>query len=138
MTQSESKFREYLKKCFEDPKLYVRKLPDKKQTGLATGLGLPDYLVIYQTIVLFFEVKMSSNKKSFPLSDISESQFIEFNKIVDAGGILYIAIYVNKELYIISYRNIQILQHLTNEKSISIEQLDKWRVKWSQIKSSQP
>jgi recombination protein U len=138
MTQSESKFREYLKKCFEDPKLYIKKLPDKKQIGLATGLGLPDYLVIYQSIVLFFEVKMSSNKKSFPLSDISESQFIEFNKIIDAGGTIYLAIYVNKELYIINYKSIQILQHLTNEKSISIEQLDKWRVKWSQIKSSQP
>lgn len=137
MTYSESKFREYLKKCFNDSKLWLKKLPDKKQTGLSTGLGLPDYLAIYNGIVLFFEVKQSSNKKSFSLKDIADSQIIEFNKIVDAGGIIYMAIYVGKELYIISYRHIRIFMDLTIEKSIDIETLKQWRVKWSQIKSQQ-
>lgn len=138
MTDSETRFREYLKKSLNDEKIWIRKLPDKKQTGLSTGLGLPDYMIITKGTTLFFEVKKSSNKKSFAMKDISDSQVIEFNKILNAGGKIFLAIYIGKELYIVDYKYLAYMKLLSTDKSIPIESLIEWRIKWNQINLHQP
>jgi penicillin-binding protein-related factor A (putative recombinase) len=136
MTYSETKFRGYLKKAYNDLNIYIRKLPDKKQTGLSTGLGLPDYLVISKGKIDWFEVKQVKDKKyninTFNLNNISDSQYIEFTKMTNAGANIYIAIYLNKELYIVPYDKIQFAKYIGGETSIHKIVLEKWRPKWNQ------
>jgi len=129
MTYSETKFRQYLKKVFTDPNTYIKKVADMKQ-GTIGNKGLPDYLVISEGNTIWFEVKMSPTKTTFPLNLISDVQIIEFTKIMNAGGKIFIAIYIGKELYMIDFKNIQLRKIVGQDKSISVEQLEQWRFKW--------
>lgn len=133
MTYSENKFREYLKKVFSQD-VYIKKLPDKKQTGISTIFGIPDYIVIYDGKTYWFEVKQVKNQRynvhTFNYNEISNNQYIEFNKMANAGAEIYIAIYLNKELYIISYSNIQFAKFIAGEISVHKTILEKWRIKW--------
>lgn len=129
MTYSESKFREHLKKVFGQP-VFIHKMPDLKQ-GTRGNIGLPDYLCVSRGKTMWFEVKTTPSKKSFNLNLISESQYIVFDKMHNAGAVIYIAIYLNKELYIVPYNEVQALKFLTTETSIPIDKLDSWRAKWT-------
>lgn len=128
MTYSETKFREVLKKII--PGCYIKKMPDKKQTGLGIGTGLPDYLCIAKGKTKWFEVKLSHTKTTFNLNDISESQYIEFDKMHNAGATIFLAIYVNKELYIVPYLNVRFAKFSSGDTSINISTLNAWRIKW--------
>jgi len=128
MTYSESKFREHLKKVLGEP-IFIFKMPDLKQG--AKGIpGMPDYLCISKGQTMWFEVKTTPSKKSFNLNLVSETQYIMFNKMHDAGAIIYIAAYLNKELYVVPYKEIRVTKFLTTETSITAEKLNSWRVKW--------
>jgi hypothetical protein len=132
MTDSESKFRTYLKKAFKDA--YIKKMPDKKQTGLSTGLGLPDYLVINKGDTFWVEVKLAKDKKytlhTFNLNLISESQWIEFRIMHNAGAKIYLAIYLNTELYIVPFDKLLFSKFISGDISIHKDILTKWRIKW--------
>jgi penicillin-binding protein-related factor A (putative recombinase) len=123
MTQSEFRFRSEIKKLFNDPNIYIRKVPDKKITGLGTTMGLPDYIVITNGITYWFEVKMSNTKTTFNLSLISESQYIEFTKMRNAGAQVIIAIYVDNKLYLINYGHIFNYKFVQGKKSLTLEEL---------------
>ena len=82
MTYSETEFRKCLKKIFNDPSIYIKKVADKKVLGHGANTGLPDYLCIVKGITTWYEVKQSATKSTFNLNIISESQYIEFSKIV--------------------------------------------------------
>jgi len=128
MTYSETKFREHLKKVFGE-KTFIHKMPDLKQG--ARGIpGMPDYLCISKGKTMWFEVKTTPSKKVFNFNLISESQYIIFDKMHNAGAAIYIAIYLNKELYIVPYKEIQTLKFLTTDTSISVDKLYLWRAKW--------
>jgi len=129
MTYSETKFRNYLKKLFTDPHTYIKKIADGKQ-GTSNNIGLPDYLVISEGRTLWFEVKTSPTKTTFNLNLISDAQYAEFTKIINAGGKIFLGIYVGKELYVIDYKVIQLIKYVGQEKSVNIKQLDAWRIKW--------
>lgn len=129
MTNSESKFREYLKKELNDPKAFIKKLADAKQ-GTLSNNGMPDYLVISKGRTIWFEVKLSHTKTTFNLSDIRESQYIVLDKMHNAGATIFMAIYVDKELYIVPYMNVSAARILSNTPSINIKQLMEWRIKW--------
>lgn len=128
MTYSESKFREYLKKALGEP-IYIKKLPDKKQ-GNVQNIGMPDYLCITKGQTRWYEVKLSHTKTTFNLNDISESQYIEFSKMHQAGAEIYVAVYISKDLFIIPYKDIWVEKFLGNTTSLKVSELDKWRVKW--------
>lgn len=133
MTYSETKFRIYLQKLFGD-RTYIRKIPDKKQTGIGAGTGLPDYLVISKDETFWFEVKLVQDKKynvlTFNLNEIADTQWREFIKMHNAGAKIFIAIYLNKELYIVAFKELVEAKFLTGAKSIHKDTLEKWRVKW--------
>lgn len=128
MTDSESKFRNYLTKKWKGCCYYLKKLPDKKQCGTSGSIGLPDYLFIHDGKTLWYEVKLSHTKTTFPLSDIRDSQMIEFRKMVMSGAEIYFAIYVSNILYIIDYKLIAPLKEKGDVKSVDINQLQKWSV----------
>lgn len=129
MTYSENKFREYLKKLFIDPNTYIKKVADKKQ-GAIGNTGLPDYLVISEGRTLWFEVKKSNTKKTFNLNLISDSQYIEFAKMLNAGAKIFVAIYIGKELYVVDFKKLQLVKYIGMTKSVSVKELDEWRIKW--------
>lgn len=132
MTDSESKFRNNLKKLFVGA--YIKKMPDRKQS-ISGAIGLPDYLVIYDGRTLWFEVKLEKSEKynihTFNLNNISESQWIEFNAMRGSGADIYVAIYLNKELYIVPYKDLQFAKFISGATSIHKDTLENWRVKWS-------
>lgn len=129
MTYSEDKFREYLKKLFIDPNTYIKKVADKKQ-GAPSNMGMPDYLVISEGRTLWFEVKKSNTKTTFNLNLISDSQYIEFAKILNAGGKIFVAIYIGKELYVVDFKKLQLIKYIGMTKSVSTKELEEWRIKW--------
>lgn len=126
MTYSETKFREYLKRYLGDPKAYIRKLPDLKQ-GSRCPPGMPDYVTISKGITRWFEVKLSHTKTTFNLNDISESQYIEFDKMHNGGADIFIAVYIGKELFIIPYKDIWVEKFLGNTTSLNLSELNRWR-----------
>jgi penicillin-binding protein-related factor A (putative recombinase) len=129
MTYSETKFREYLKKLFTDPQTYIKKIADKKQ-GTNGNIGLPDYIVISEGRTLWFEVKTSPTKTTFNLNLISDSQYTEFTKMMNAGAKILVGIYINKELYVVDYKKLQLLRYIGEQKSVSIKELNEWRIIW--------
>jgi penicillin-binding protein-related factor A (putative recombinase) len=129
MTYSETKFRAYLKKLFTDPQTYIKKVADAKQ-GAGNNIGLPDYLVISEGRTIWFEVKTSPTKTTFNLNLISDSQYIEFTKMMNAGSKILVGIYINKELYVVDYKQLQLLKYVGAQKSVSIKELEEWRIKW--------
>jgi penicillin-binding protein-related factor A (putative recombinase) len=96
INSSETKARLFLKKNY--PLAYIRKIPDFKQTGLSSGLGLPDYLVICQGVTTWFEVKAVKSSSLFPFSAVSESQYIVFSKMVLAGAVIWVLVYMDGSL----------------------------------------
>ena len=136
MTYSEKKFRINIQKMLKDPNLYCKKIPDKKVTGLSANKGLPDYLIITKGKTYWFEIKQVVSKKYIPhtfnLDNISDNQWIEFTAMTNAGAEIFIAIYLNKELYIIPFESVQYAKFIGGEKSIHQDILVKWRIKWSQ------
>ena len=129
MTYSETKFRAYLKKLFTDPNTYIKKIADKKQ-GTNGNIGLPDYLVISEGRTLWFEVKTSPTKNTFNLNLINDAQYIEFTKMMNAGAKILVGIYINKELYVVDYKQLQFLRYATFRKSVSTKELNEWRIIW--------
>ena len=69
------------------------KMPDMKQTGMTHGSGLPDYLVIENGVHYWWEVKLVPSDKLFPFSALSDSQWIKFKQMTDAGADVRIACY---------------------------------------------
>lgn len=129
MTYSETKFRAYLKKLFTDPQTYIKKIADKKQ-GTNGNIGLPDYLVISEGRTLWFEVKTSPTRTTFNLNLISDSQYMEFTKMMNAGSKIFIGIYIGRELYIVDFKKLQLLKYIGTQKSVSLQELEEWRIKW--------
>jgi len=129
MTYSETKFREYIKKLFTDPQTYIKKIADKKQ-GTNGNIGLPDYIVISEGRTLWFEVKTSPTKTTFNLNLISDSQYTEFTKMKNAGAIILVGIYINKELYVVDYKKLQLIKYIGERKSVSTKELNEWRITW--------
>lgn len=124
---SEKKFREYLKKLFLEPDTYIKKVADKKQ-GAIGNQGLPDYLVISQSKTLWFEVKKSVTKTTFNLNSITTNQYSEFTKMMNAGAKIFVAIYVQKELFLVDFREIQLAKIIEEKRSVHINELNALRV----------
>ena len=91
---------------------------------------MPDYLCITKGKTVWYEVKLSHTKTTFNLNEISESQYIEFSKMHQAGAEIYVAVYINNELFIIPYKDIWVEKFLGNTTSLKVSELDQWRVKW--------
>lgn len=125
MNNAERRFKEFIKRKIEDPRAYIRKVPDKRQTGHGGGTGLPDYLVVSKGKTTWYEVKQSPTKTTFNLNLISESQWIEFTRMSFAQASIFIAAYVNEHLYIIPYKLLKIIQ-AEGETSVDLDFLEMW------------
>lgn len=131
MTDSESKFKNYLNKEAKGLNYYSIKVPDFKATGNRSTSGLPDYLCIIDGLTLWFEVKMVHSKKGFNLDEIRESQWITFNKMRKAGADIFLAIYLNKKsLYIVPFDKLSKVNNLLVGKKRVVEKeiLECWRL----------
>lgn len=122
-SRTENKFRAWALANF-GKNIYIKKMPDFKQTGESGLRGLPDYLVIISGDTLWFEVKLSSSKKFFNLDSISENQFIECKKMADNGARIFFPIYMDKKFYIIEYNSIFNAKFIYKLKKIDKKQLE--------------
>jgi len=93
--KSETKAQQYLRDKYGE-NAYIKKIPDFKQTGMLLG-GIPDYMVIHNSITRWFEVKfIPTRRKSLSINDFTEQQLIEFTKMLKAGAEIHLIIFFNK------------------------------------------
>ena len=98
MENSEVIAQKYLKNRFGTEGVFIRKIPDFKQTGSMIG-GLPDYLVICSN-TYWYEIKYLNNrKKSFSIDEFTEQQLPTFNKMLKAKAEIIVLIIWGKEKY---------------------------------------
>lgn len=90
-SDSERRFRIWLNKQYSPA--FIIKMPDMKQTGLTHGSGLPDYLAVKDGRHFWWEVKLVPSDRVFPFSALSESQWIKFKQMTEAGALVQIACY---------------------------------------------
>lgn len=77
-----------------------------------------DYNGIYKGKYIDFDAKETLNKTSFPLQNIHEHQLEHMNKIINHGGISFLIISINNEIYLLDGNIILNYIKSTNKKSI--------------------
>jgi hypothetical protein len=80
---SEKKAREYIKRLHGSS--LIIKVPDGKQVGFGCVSGLPDYLVVSGGKHFWYEVKFVRSENRFPLSALSDSQWVRFRQLLFSG-----------------------------------------------------
>lgn len=113
MTRSESKFRQWVGKRW--PSAFVRKYPDYKQ-GAKLSVGMPDYMVIYNGTLYWFEVKQVVGTTINLERDFTDAQINTFPKLLKAGSKILIYIFSKNGTNIIDY------ELLRAEKIVKLEQ----------------
>jgi len=97
MTDSETDAQKLIRKKY-GKEAYIKKIPDFKQTGSMNG-GLPDYMVLNNGDYTWYEIKyLNIKKKSFSVSEFTDQQLVEFNKMTKAGANIIILAFFGKEV----------------------------------------
>ncbi len=60
-----------------------------------------DYNGIYKGLYIDFDAKETKNKTSFPLSNLHEHQYKHIKNVIRHGGISFLIIYINDEIYLL-------------------------------------
>lgn len=60
-----------------------------------------DYNGIYKGLYVDFDAKETKNKTSFPLSNLHEHQYKHIKNVIRHGGISFLIIYINDEVYLL-------------------------------------
>lgn len=78
-----------------------------------------DYVGLYKGNYLDFDAKSTKNKTSFPLSNIHNHQIKHIENIINHGGISFLIIEINKEIFL--FKGEDLLSYLkeNDKKSIS-------------------
>jgi hypothetical protein len=87
MTKTESQFRTWANKEFPDG--FIVKLPDFKTGAKGMG-GLPDYLVINDSHIIWFEVKKIPGNTINLKNHFTPAQKIIFDKMLKSGAIILV------------------------------------------------
>lgn len=88
-----------------------------------------DYNGIYKSKYIEFDAKESSNKTSFPLSNIHEHQTIHIKKIIKHGGICFLIIKMNDIIYLLDGKDYIDFLNNNSRKSIPINYLNNFAFK---------
>lgn len=77
-----------------------------------------DYVGIYKGKYLDFDAKSTKNKTSFPLSNIHNHQIIHMERIIKHGGITFLIIDINQEIFLVKGEDIIKYYNSSKIKSI--------------------
>lgn len=58
-----------------------------------------DYNGLYKGKYLDFDAKETQNKTAFPLQNVHEHQYNHIKNVINHGGIAFLIIYINEEIY---------------------------------------
>lgn len=87
-------------------------------TGLLQSKSSLDYVGIYKGKYLDFDAKSTTSKTSFPLSNISKHQLKHIQNILNHGGITFLILEINTEIYLLKGEDL--LDFINNNKRKSI------------------
>jgi len=93
MSKAEELFVKRVNGFFGEERFWLRKMPDYKQTGVKSGRGLPDFLLVFQGTHYWLEVKYTTGKGGFAVSGFTDAQLVEFKKLMDNGVRVYIVVF---------------------------------------------
>lgn len=87
-------------------------------TGLLQSKSSLDYVGVYKGKYLDFDAKSTLKKTSFPLSNISAHQLEHIKKVLKHGGISFLIIEINQEIYL--FKGEDLLDFIKNNQRKSI------------------
>lgn len=93
------------------PKLVIKDAYFKSPSTL-------DYNGIYKGKYIEFDAKETKNKTAFPLSNISNHQYVHLQKIIEHGGICFLIIKMNELIYLLPGN--KLIEFINQEKRKSI------------------
>lgn len=77
-----------------------------------------DYNGIYKGKYLDFDAKETKNKTSFPLANVHEHQLLHMRRVIEHGGISFLIIYMNDNIYYLDGHDIINFIETNTRKSI--------------------
>ncbi len=86
--------------------------------GMLQSKSSLDYVGIYKGKYLDFDAKSTTSKTSFPLSNISKHQLKHIQNILNHGGITFLILEINTEIYLLKGEDL--LDFINNNKRKSI------------------
>ena len=89
-----------------------------KTTGFLQAKSTLDYVGIYKGKYLDFDAKSTRNKTSFSLNNISKHQLDHINNILNHGGIAFLIIEMNDNIFILKGEDL--INFIKNEKRKSL------------------
>lgn len=90
-----------------------------------------DYVGIYKGKYMDFDAKSTTNKTAFPLGNICDHQFLHIRKVLKYGGISFLIIEINNEVYLFKGEDLITFIENNNRKSIPYEYIKTygWEIK---------
>ena len=95
---------------------YKKDIP--KVDGYLNQKSTLDYVGLYKGKYLDFDAKKTLNKNSFPLSNIHNHQLVHMKRIINHGGIAFLIIDINNEVYLLKGEDILSFIEENERKSI--------------------
>lgn len=95
---------------------YKKDIP--KVDGYLNQKSTLDYVGLYKGKYLDFDAKKTINKNSFPLSNIHNHQLVHMKRILNHGGITFLIIDINNEVYLLKGEDIISFIEENERKSI--------------------
>lgn len=89
-----------------------------KVDGYLNQKSTLDYVGLYKGKYLDFDAKKTLNKNSFPLSNIHNHQLVHMKRIINHGGIAFLIIDINNEVYLLKGEDILSFIEENERKSI--------------------
>ncbi len=93
------------------PKLVIKDAYFKSPSTL-------DYNGIYKGKYIEFDAKETKNKTSFPLNNIPNHQIEYIKKVINHGGIIFLIISINNEIYLL--KGLDLINFINNNERKSI------------------
>ena len=95
-----------------------------KTTGYLQAKSTLDYVGIYKGRYLDFDAKSTQNKTSFPISNISAHQLEHIKNIINHGGISFLIIEMNNQIFLLKGEDLINFIADSNRKSIPYQFLE--------------
>ena len=86
--------------------------------GLFNQKSTLDYVGLYKGKYLDFDAKKTLNKNSFPLENIHKHQIDHIKRVINHGGIAFLIIEINNEIYLLPGINLVDFINNNTRKSI--------------------
>ena len=89
-----------------------------KTTGFLQAKSTLDYVGLYKGRYLDFDAKSTQNKTSFPINNISDHQMKHIKNIINHGGICFLIIEMNNQIFLLKAEDLISFISNHNRKSI--------------------